>query len=77
MSIDMCTPELKKVGSTRSTLPERQRFSPETHKARHKLKDVWIAFQVISSVKIARFINISSPVSVAKYYDAPQERKDH
>ena len=52
-------PELKKVGSTGSTLPEHQRFSPGTHKARNYLKDVWLLFQAICLVKIAQQINIS------------------
>jgi len=42
--------ELKKVGST---LPERSRFSPGTHRARNYLKDVWISFQAGYSMKIA------------------------
>ena len=45
--------ELKKVGSTGSTLPEHSRFSPGKHKARNYLKDVLIVFQDICSVKIA------------------------
>ena len=57
--------ELKKVGSMGSTPPEHSRFSPGTHKARNYLKDVWIMFQAICSVKIARFINISPIVPVA------------
>ena len=60
-----CQSELKKAGSTGSTLPEHQRQSPGTHKARHYLKDVWIAFQAICSAKIAQFINISLIVPVA------------
>ena len=51
-------PELRKVGSMGSTLPEHLRFSPGTHKANNYLKDVSIAFQAISSLKIAQFINI-------------------
>ena len=58
-------PELKKVGSTGSTLPEHSRISPGAHKARNYPKDVWIAFQAICSVKIAQFIYISLLISVA------------
>ena len=57
--------EMKKVGSTESTLPEHSRFSPGTHKVRYYLKDVWIAFQAICFVKIPQFINISLLVPVA------------
>ena len=49
--------ELKKIGSTGSTLPEHQRFSQGTHKARHYLKDVWIAFQAICSCEADIQIN--------------------
>ena len=45
--------ELKKVGSTGSTLPEHSRLSPVTQKARNYPKDVKIAFQAICFVKIA------------------------
>ena len=37
-------PELKKVGSAGSILPEHSRFFPGTHKARNYLKDVLIHF---------------------------------
>ena len=56
---------LYKVRSTGSTLPEHSRVSPGKHKARNYLKDVWIAFQAICSVKIAQFIYISLLVPVA------------
>ena len=52
-------PELKKVGSMGSTLPEHTRFFPGTPKARNYLKDIRIIFQAICSVKIARIIYIS------------------
>ena len=64
-------PELKKVGSTGSTLPEHPRFSPGTHKASNYLKDVWMVFQAICSVKIARFSNISLLVPGVENCDAP------
>ena len=54
-------PELKKVGSMGSTLPEHLRFSPGTHKVRNYLKEEHLNH----SVKIARFINISLQVPVA------------
>ena len=46
-------PELKKMRSTGSTLPEHSRLSPVTQKARNYPKDVKIAFQAICFVKIA------------------------
>ena len=52
-------PELKKVGSTGSTLPAHSRFSPGTHKTGNYPKDVMIAFKAICSVKRAQFIYIS------------------
>ena len=44
---------VEKVGSTGSMLPEHPRFFPGTHKARNYVKDVWILFEAICSVKIA------------------------
>ena len=64
-------PELKKVRSTGSMLPEHPRFFPGTHKARNYVKDVWILFEAICSVKIAWFINISPLLPVAKHSYAP------
>ena len=58
-------PELKKVGSMGSTLPELTRFFPGTPKASNYLEDVQIVFQAICFVKIAQFIYISLLVPIA------------